>query len=395
MDYIIFGGAFDPWTKAHAAIVTAAAIKFPGARIVIIPSIVSWHRKDKEPLFTESERAFIIKEWVRTSLPDDLRARVYVDTHEYALSPELSVGRGFVDTLRYFMESRSFSTNEEPNTFRFIVGADEWRIFDKWKNHEEILRLAKPIVVCRADENAPFGWDTLEIESKYADVSASKTRDSIVTDPCWYTIDSRYTTTNPNARAAWYLNQARFWADPEESLLKTPIFEVRRIASDIPGFRPICVVAPDWVCVLVKQGDEFLGVRQRRWGTGEEYDEFVTGCVDKGEEPRDAAVRELKEELGIVANATDLTPLGWLPTNPGFMSNNMYYYLLDLDKTIVGHEETSPDEHERLQPIKIKAENLHNRLSIRPALMLAGIALYDEAINFQELCKIAEEVENS
>ena len=210
-EYIIFGGAFDPWTKAHASIVTAAARKFSDAHVVIIPSVVDWHRKNKQTLFTESERAFIIKEWVRTSLPDDIRARVYVDTHEYALPTELREGRGFVDTLRYFMESRSFSTNEDKNIFRFIIGADEWRIFAQWKNPEEVLRLAKPILVFRAGEEVPSDLDILEIESSCSDVSASKTREAIVTDPCWHTIDSRYTNANPHERAAWYLSNFNFW----------------------------------------------------------------------------------------------------------------------------------------------------------------------------------------
>lgn len=392
MNYILFGGTFDPFTRGHFAVATAAARKYPDAQVVIIPSVVSWHRKDKQPLFSETDRAKIIKSLIITDSPDDVEYRMYVDTHEYALPPALREGRGFVDTLRYFIESRSFITNRGPNTFKFIIGADEWNIFNKWKNHEEVLRMASPIVVCRAGSTAPHGVETLEIPAEYADVSASKIREAIL---------QRFDRSADGDIVDWYLTATEFWGDDEETadeaeevaaedqpsevetLLKTPIFDVQRIASDIPGFRPIRVKSPDWVCVIAKKGDAFIGVRQRRWGTGEEYDEFVTGVVDEGESSAQAAVRELREELGISVAVQDshLVYLGSAPSNPGFMSNLMHYYYFDLDKGGYEVVEKSPDEHERLATVKIPFRVLPQSIEPpcgTPALMLAGLRLLEE-----------------
>lgn len=373
MEYIIFGGTFDPFTKAHGCIVEIVASAHPDAKILIVPSVVTWHRKDKPALFGEPDRKYIINYWLTEKMPSALVGRVLLDAHEYDLPDKMREGRGFVDYLRFIVEKHIGDLAE--NTYRFVVGEDEWAIFDKWKTHEEILRLAHPIVVRRgvAGARTPFlevdgTEEVIDLPAWCAEVSASAIREKI--DGC-------------QRKLLTYCNTPDFWAIPrEELLLHTPIFDVKKVDSDIPGFHPIRVESRDWVCVIVRKGGKYIGVRQTRWGTGKKYDDFVTGVVDPGEVPREAAVRELREELGIaLSDMSEMWFIGSAPSNPGFMTNTMHYYYLDLD-SVPQHEYTecppTPDKHERLERVEFDLDDCFKGQT--PALMLAGLALVNENI---------------
>lgn len=373
MEYIIFGLTADPFTKAHGCIVETVAAAHPNAKILIVPSVVSWHRKDKPAMFSESERVDIIKWWINEKMPRELVGRVWLDTHEYSLPDSLRQGRGFIDYLRFLVEKTS--EIYEDNVYRFVVGEDEWAIFDRWKNHEEILRLAKPIVVWRGkpkDKPTGFssGFEAIDLPAWCANVSASAIRETLA---------------GYSDKVLAYCTLGSYWQIPrEELLLHTPIFDVKKVDSDIPDFHPIRVESRDWVCVIVKKDGKYIGVRQTRWGTGKKYDEFVTGVVDGGESELAAAVRELKEELGYaLIDWRWICRLGQAPSNPGFMSNTMHYYFVGLDSMTEGRDyelvPPTPDEHERLERVEIDLDNCFK--GDTPALMLAGIALLDRYLN--------------
>ena len=56
---------------------------------------------------------------------------------------------------------------------------------------------------------------------------------------------------------------------------------------------------PDWVntIAITKEG-EFVFVRQYRYAIGKTVNELCAGVIEKGEDPMDAAKRELMEETG-------------------------------------------------------------------------------------------------
>jgi ADP-ribose pyrophosphatase len=60
--------------------------------------------------------------------------------------------------------------------------------------------------------------------------------------------------------------------------------------------------------------------------------ELPAGLVEPGEEPAQAAARELHEELGFVAVAADMRPLGeWTFPVPGMIGERHLFYVVDVD----------------------------------------------------------------
>jgi 8-oxo-dGTP pyrophosphatase MutT (NUDIX family) len=86
----------------------------------------------------------------------------------------------------------------------------------------------------------------------------------------------------------------------------------------------------DWVNVCALHQDShgrpcLVMVRQFRPGAGASALELPGGMVDAGEDPRDAALRELTEETGFTASSIEL--LGSACPNAAFMGNTMHCYL--------------------------------------------------------------------
>jgi ADP-ribose pyrophosphatase len=101
------------------------------------------------------------------------------------------------------------------------------------------------------------------------------------------------------------------------------------------------VVHPGAVCVvpLLDNGDVVL-VRQYRHATGTRLLEICAGGLKPGEDPLEAARRELEEETGYLAGNLVERARFW--TTPGFTTEFMYLYeATDLVKT-----QTNPDEDE-------------------------------------------------
>lgn len=79
------------------------------------------------------------------------------------------------------------------------------------------------------------------------------------------------------------------------------------------------------VVVLAERPDgRFVLVRQMRKAIEEVLLEAVAGCVDPGELPPDAAVRELQEETGY--RSETLTPLGTIVPCPGYSAERLHLF---------------------------------------------------------------------
>lgn len=370
MTKIVFGGTFDPWTPAHEEIVRRLREKYAdgNAQIEVIPSCVGWHRTDKLPLFTPDNRASIIRKRFEINGWDDSPDWVCLclDEYEFArLCPRLVETRGFIDTL----QNRILAWGAKVSRIKFVIGLDEYKLLSKWKDSKNLLKIAEPIVVRRGAEPLPPGVETLELGPAFKDISASLIRESIL---------HRGLTVHD------YVKDPVTWGKayaPAERRLQTPIFDVWNVPSDDPNFRPVRVDAPDWVTVMAQKGDKFLCVTQKRWGTGDKRTEFVTGMLDFGEQPVEAAYRELKEESGLMfpgRNQCALQFIGDAPVNPAFMSNRMHYFYVNLDVVKARQCKQKLDEHEHLTLNWIDEKFLRSDGFDAPALMAAGWFFLDK-----------------
>jgi len=136
-----------------------------------------------------------------------------------------------------------------------------------------------------------------------------------------------------------------------KELLHTPIFDVVELNEVEAGFKPVGVKAPDWVSVIVEDEEgRFLLVEQLRHGIASNTIEFPSGTVEKGEDPLDAAVRELAEETGLcIVDKDDVELIDVVSPNPAFMMNEKYVYYVDLGRTDYRWENQNLDEHEHIK----------------------------------------------
>ena len=80
--------------------------------------------------------------------------------------------------------------------------------------------------------------------------------------------------------------------------------------------------------------------------------ELPAGKLEKGEDPFEAAKRELEEETGYCANKW--TDLGYVYTSPGYSDEKLYLYMAeDLEFT-----HCHPDEGEILQALEYSYEDV-------------------------------------
>lgn len=105
---------------------------------------------------------------------------------------------------------------------------------------------------------------------------------------------------------------------------------------------------PGGVGILALDGaGNILTVTQYRYAYRQTLLEIPAGKLERGEDPYQAGLRELREETG--ASAGSLTPLGRVYPSPGFSDEIIYLYLAR-DLT---WGEMHPDEDEFLLPERV------------------------------------------
>lgn len=86
------------------------------------------------------------------------------------------------------------------------------------------------------------------------------------------------------------------------------------------------VELPDWCNTVVVTADErIILVRQYRYPVDQTTYELPGGIIEKGEDPLNAAIREMEEETGYTSE--DVSFLMKLAPNPAINNNTAYFFL--------------------------------------------------------------------
>lgn len=132
---------------------------------------------------------------------------------------------------------------------------------------------------------------------------------------------------------------------------------------------------PTWVNIIAITADgRFVMVEQYRHGLGDVFTELVAGVAEKGEEPLQAARRELLEETGFGGGEWQLYTV--LSANPGSMNNLTYTFLATgVEKISAQHLDETEDIAVRLLTAdEVKAMLLSNEM--KQSLMAAPLWKY-------------------
>lgn len=87
---------------------------------------------------------------------------------------------------------------------------------------------------------------------------------------------------------------------------------------------------PGGVVIVAHKEDKILLVKQYRYPISDTLLELPAGKLEYGENPDEAAPRELEEETGYVAKTWK--SLGYIYTTPGICDEKLYlYYATDFD----------------------------------------------------------------
>lgn len=147
-----------------------------------------------------------------------------------------------------------------------------------------------------------------------------------------------------------------------ETIFDGKVIRVRREIVELPNggqsFREL-VDHSGGVCILaLDENDNALLVSQFRSPYKEVLREIPAGKLEKGEDPREAAIRELREETGAIPG--EFSSLGELYPTPGYCGEIIRMYLAR-DLTF---GDTDPDEDEFLHLERIPFNTLVEQILI-------------------------------
>lgn len=155
---LLFGGTFDPPTRAHAMLPPRAAELIGAAQLLYVPAAVSPHKLEQVP--TPAEHRMAMLELALADVEDAQIRTMELDRD----GPSYSV-----DTVRSLREEFDDGT-----VLRLLIGDDQAVAFHRWKDWKAIIDLAEPLVLPRGYDSPEGyadamracggGWSDSEIE---------------------------------------------------------------------------------------------------------------------------------------------------------------------------------------------------------------------------------------
>lgn len=167
----------------------------------------------------------------------------------------------------------------------------------------------------------------------------------------------------------------------EEVVFRTKLFTVNRVSLSMPDGKSRdydLVDIQNAVTILPVDDDgQIYFVRQYRIGSKSELLELPAGKIEKGEDPRITAERELREETGMAAG--EILHLGNFYMSPGYANEYMYCYLA----RGLYHAPLAPDSDEFLNLVKLplaEVRRMVNEKLIEDSKTLAVLMLAEKQL---------------
>lgn len=164
-----------------------------------------------------------------------------------------------------------------------------------------------------------------------------------------------------------------------EYYLRRPWLTARRDTVRLPDGRVNdeywVLEYPTWINVIASTPEgRYIMVRQYRHGLGIVSTELCAGVAEKGEEPLEAARRELAEETGYAGGRWSLNCV--VSANPGSQNNLTYCFIAeDVQPTATRHLDANEDLMVELLTREQLAALLKSG-TMRQALMLSSLWKY-------------------
>ena len=161
----IFGGTFDPFTKAHLEIVEKAFNVVD--KVIIVPTTVTYYRDGKAPLFNFNQRMEIISVVIEKFLAGK----------DIVIS---NLERGKNSFWRTADTVRTIKKAYPNDELYFILGSDSFNEIETWSEFDYLKETLKFIVVDGRDGIPtvnPLPHETIKIEETH--LSASIIRENL------------------------------------------------------------------------------------------------------------------------------------------------------------------------------------------------------------------------
>lgn len=174
---LLFGGSFDPPHHAHVVLPQQAARAIGADLIAYIPAGRAPHKLDREQ--TDPQHRLAMLKLALSDEPGDVPTVVLTDEIERGPDePSFTV-----DTLEALRERIDPGT-----TLRLLIGADQLRIFESWREPQRIVELAEPAVMVRPPDTCEAllasvpeaqrdAWQSRLVDVQQMDVSSTDIRE--------------------------------------------------------------------------------------------------------------------------------------------------------------------------------------------------------------------------
>lgn len=149
------------------------------------------------------------------------------------------------------------------------------------------------------------------------------------------------------------LNSERVYDGKVITVLKDDV----EVADGYKSFREVVVHSGGVVIAALKDDNTILMVKQYRYPLKSVNLELPAGKLEIGENPDDAAKRELEEETGYRAKIWK--SLGYINTTPGICTEKLYLYLANNLEFVGEH----PDLGEIIKCYEYKLADVYNMIN--------------------------------